>query len=128
MPKNGQTRFLSKNMVTPKTTTLRLKLRTTGEEVNAEIKMLSATQFAMLFRKVGIKTASELTQLKDKKFDDLKMIEFLETLSAEALSVSERWAVSDVRNAFDIDELVKIMNVLTQSMPQKGAGKAQVYG
>jgi hypothetical protein len=115
-------------MAAPKTTTLKLKLRATGEEVEAEIKLLSATQFAMLFRKVGIKTASELLQLKDKKFDDLKMIDFLESLSAEALSVSERWTVSDVRNAFDLQELVKIVETLNQSLPHKGAGKTQAYG
>jgi hypothetical protein len=115
-------------MAAPKTTTLKLKLRATGEIVEAEIKLLSATQFAMLFRGIGIKTASELTQLKDKKFDDLKMIEFLENLSAEALSVSEQWTVNDVRNTFDLQELVKIIEALNQSLPHKGAGKAQVYG
>ena len=119
---------LTKSMAAPKTTTLKLKMRATGEEVEAQIKLLSATQFAMLFRKVGIKTASELLQLKDKKFDDLRMIEFLESLSAEALSVSERWTVGDVRNAFDLQELVKIVETLNQSLPHKGAGKAQVYG
>ena len=111
----------------PKTTTLKLKLRTTGEIVEAVIKLLSASQFALLFRKLGIKTASELTQLKDKKFDDLQMIEFLETLSAEALSVSEQWTVNDVRNAFDLQELVKIVESLNQSLPHEGTGKAQVY-
>jgi len=119
---------LTKSMVAaPKTTTLKLKLRTTGEIVEAEIKLLSASQFALLFRKLGIKTASELTQLKDKKFDDLQMIEFLETLSAEALSVSEQWTVNDVRNAFDLQELVKIVESLNQSLPHEGTGKAQVY-
>ena len=108
---------LTKSMAAPKTTTLKLKLRATGQEVEAEIKLLSATQFAMPFRKLGIKTASELTQLKDKKFDDFKMIEFLENLSAEALSVSEQWTVNDVRNAFDLQELVKIVEHLNRSMP-----------
>ena len=119
---------LTKSMAAPKTTTLKLKMRATGEIVEAEIKLLSATQFAMLFRKLGIKTASELAQLKDKKFDDLRMIDFLECVSAEALSVSEQWTVNDVRNAFDFQELVKIIEALNQSLPHKGAGKAQVYG
>jgi len=119
---------LTKSMAVPKTTTLKLKMRATGEEVEAEIKLLSAIQFALLFRKVGIKTASELLQLKDKKFDNLQMIDFLESLSAEALSVSERWTINDVRNAFDLEELVKIVETLNQSLPHKGAGKAQVYG
>jgi hypothetical protein len=110
-------------MAAPKTTTIRLKLRTTGEEVDAEIKLLSATQFAMLFRKLGIKTANELMRLKD--LGDLKIIELSETLSAEALSVNERWTVNDVRNAFDIAEILKIVDTVNQSLPQAPKGEAQ---
>jgi hypothetical protein len=118
---------LTRAMAAPKTTTLSLKLRTTGEIVDAEIKLLSATEMAAAFRKLGIKSASELLHLKDK-FDDLKMIEFLESVSAQALSVSERWTVNDVRNTLDVEQQVKILNALNQSLPQKAAGKPQMYG
>ena len=126
---------LTKSMATPKTLTVKLKLRATGEEVEAKIKVMSMTEFAMLYRKIGIKTFSELLQFKDKKFDGLETIDFLEKLSAEVLSVSERWTVNDVRNAFDLQELVKIVTSLnqalvetgTQSSPRRSADKAGVY-
>ena len=117
---------LTKSMAAPKTTTLKLKLRTTGEEVEAEIKILPAMQIGVALRKVGIKTVEELLHLKD--LGDLKIIELAEKLSAEALSVSERWTTDDVRNAFDIAEMLKIVDAVNDSLPQKGAGKAQVYG
>jgi hypothetical protein len=113
-------------MAAPKTTTLRLKLRTTGEEVDAEIKMLPAMQIGAALRKLGIKTANEFMRLKD--LGDLKIIEVAENLSVDALSVSERWTVNDVRNAFDIAEILKIVEAVSNSLPQKSAGKPRVYG
>jgi hypothetical protein len=116
---------LTKSMASRKTTTLRLKLRT-GQEVDAEIKLLSAMQIGAEFHRFGIKTAKEFMRLKD--LGDLRIIEAVEILSAEALSVSERWTVDDVRNAFDIAEMVKIGKALNDSLAQKSTGKPQVYG
>jgi hypothetical protein len=110
-------------MAAPRTTMLRLKLRTTGEEVDAEIKLLSATEIGAAARKLGIKTANELIRLKD--LGDLKIMELAEKLSAEALSVSERWSVNDVRTAFDIAEILKIVDAVDHQLPQVPKSESQ---
>lgn len=110
-------------MAAPKTTMLRLKLRTTGEQVDAEIKLLPVMQIAAVFRNLGIKTASEFMRLGD--LGDLKIIEFAENLSAEALSINEHWTASDVRTAFDMEEILKIFEALNQSVPQAPKSEGQ---
>jgi hypothetical protein len=118
---------LTKSMAAPRTAMLRLKLRSTGEDVDAEIKLLSAVQIGAAFHKNGIRTANEFMRLKD--LGDLKIIEASEIVAAEALSVSERWTVNDVRNAFERPEMLKIVEAVSSSLPSlKSAGKPQVYG
>ena len=108
---------LTKSMAAPRTTSLKLKLRTTGEEVDTEVKLLAPTQLIEVFRKAGVKTASELQHL-----DQFKIMGLTEDVCARALSVTERWTVEDLRNAFDVQELVKIFMAVVQSIPDGPAG------
>ena len=115
-------------MITPKTTTLKLKLRATGEEVDTEVKLLHVIQVGQIFREAGIKTLKEAQRLC--KVASIEIMPVVERLAAEALSIKERWTVDDVRNAFDIEELLKIVNVATTGHPQdlKTPGASQAYG
>ena len=119
---------LTKRMITPKTTTLKLKLRATGEEVDTEVKLLHVIQVGQFFREAGIKTQKEAQRLC--KVAGMEIMPVFERMAAEALSIKERWTVDDVRNAFDIEELVKIVNVAVTTHPQdlKTPGASQAYG
>jgi hypothetical protein len=101
-------------MAAPRTTSLRLKLRTTGEEVDAEIKLLPPIQILEILRKAGIKTAGELFKLGD--VPDLKIMSIVEQTCVEAVSVAERWTVDELRNTFDIQELMKIYLAVVESV------------
>jgi hypothetical protein len=104
-----------KSMAAPKTRSLKLKLRTTNKEVDAEIKLLPPSQLVEIFRRAGIKTVKELSRMRD--LSDLKMMSIVEQVCVEAVSVTERWTVDEVRNTFDLPELMKIYLAVVESIP-----------
>ena len=105
---------LTKSMVAPRTTSLSLKLRTTGEQVDTEIKLLPPMQILEILRKAGIKNAGQLFKMGD--IPDLKIMSIVEQTCVEAVSVAERWTVDELRNTFDIQELMKIYLAVVESV------------